>query len=317
MSSLSTVAMVVYDAEPINDGWPGTSVIHLDRSSPGAVRVVDEALPATLAHEVYEYTVGVGRSWGDYVTLQEAMEASDVARGDEGERTRLHLLAMALVHSVWLNGSDASELLTPELHRVHGFALWANISGLGDECDYHLDYAELHRRRTLRLHAPLLASTIHVSELEAGEMEGGVFGVNTGGLQHYLRFGHHCNLMRSPDALERDWDADANWVKVNYRFRRAILFDGMLPHRATPIETLAEDSRRRVVVGINVFDTSVGPQVAAAPIHSEAYYQARDLHEGARVGRNRATLVSAALVPRPSTADDLRTRLNGRRWPGC
>ena len=62
---------------------------------------------------------------------------------------------------------------------------------------------------------------------------------------------------------------------MGYQFRRAILFDGSLPHRATPIEALAEESRRRVVVGINVFDTSIGPQVAAAPIHSEAYYQAR------------------------------------------
>ena len=192
---------VAYDAEPIDDGWPGTHVVHLDRAQPGAVRVVDDALPAPLANSIYEYTMGMGRSWGTYVTLQEATSSADAAPPDEGDDTRLRLLATAIVRSVWLNGPAASELLTPELHRVHGFALWANISGLGDECDYHLDYAELYRRRTLRLHAPLLASTIHVSKMETGEMEGGIFGVNTSGLQHYLRFGHHCNLMRSSDAL--------------------------------------------------------------------------------------------------------------------
>ena len=52
-------------------------------------------------------------------------------------------------------------------------------------------------------------------------MEGGVFGVNTGGLRHYLRFGHHCVLARdTPGALDRDWDTDPDWIKVNYRFRR-------------------------------------------------------------------------------------------------
>ena len=111
-------------------------------------------------------------------------------------------------------------------------------------------------------------------DAESGEMVGGIFGVNRGGMRHYLRFGHHCVLARdSPGALERDWDSDPEWVKVPYRFRRAILFDGILPHRATAISAMPED-RRRVVVGINVFDDTIGPQVAAAPVHSDAYREA-------------------------------------------
>ena len=39
--------------------------------------------------------------------------------------------------------------------------------------------------------------------------------------------------------------------------------------------TRSVQDKRRVVVGINVFDTSIGAQVAAAPIHSGAYLQAR------------------------------------------
>ena len=241
-----------HDVEPIADGWPGTQIVHLHPASPGAVRVVDEALPAALANDIYSFTLGLGRSWGTYVTLREATgdgtvddslaqvdNAAPVAgRGD----AQLHSLATAIVRSVWLNGEAASELLTPELHRVHGFALWAIMGELGDDCAYHLDYAELHRRRTSRLHTPLLASTVHVSDIDAarlGDMEGGLFGVNTGGLKHYLRFGHHCNLVK-PGELERDFSADPDWVKVGYRFRRAILFDGLLPHCATPIEAMAE-----------------------------------------------------------------------------
>ena len=35
---------------------------------------------------------------------------------------------------------------------MHGFALWANAATQGEECAYHLDYAELHRRRRNTLH---------------------------------------------------------------------------------------------------------------------------------------------------------------------
>ena len=200
------------DDEPLEDGWHGTRLVKLQRVAPGAVRVVDNALPAELADAVYRYTLELGRSWGEYVTLAEAAEEKT---GDANS----HSLAKQLVRSVWLNGQAASELLAPEVHRVHGFALWANIGALGQECAYHLDYAELHRRRTSRLHTPLLASTVHVSDMDAesGEIAGGVFGVNTGGLRHYLRFGHHCVLARgTPGALDKDWDSDPHWVKVRH-----------------------------------------------------------------------------------------------------
>jgi hypothetical protein len=51
---------------------------------------------------------------------------------------------------------------------------------------------------------------VHVTDFgAAGPMLGGEFGVNTGGLSHYLRFGHHGVLARGePRALERDWEAN-------------------------------------------------------------------------------------------------------------
>ena len=108
-------------------------------------------------------------------------------------------------------------------------------------------------------------------------MRGGEFGLNTGGLEHYLRFGHHGVLARGdPRALERDWDAgeECGWVKADYRFRRAIVFDGELPHRAATVRALPGAGVKRVVVSINVFDAQVGPHVATAPVHSDAYREA-------------------------------------------
>ncbi len=262
--------------EPIDDGWTGTRVVLLQPAAPAAVRIVDCALPEELARDAYDFSLSLGRAWGDYVSLSELEAADDGAAGGGSsacnDDATLHSLAARVVRAVWLaEGGAAAELLGPERHRVHGFAIWANSGCVGEECAYHLDYAELHRRRSHRLHPPLLASTVHVSPFADEEMVGGVFGVNRGGLDHYRRFGHHGVLARAePDALERDWEEDARWVKIGYRFRRAILFDGSLPHRATATQALPPGARR-VVIGINVFDTAVGPVAARAPVHSAAY----------------------------------------------
>ena len=305
--------------EEVDDGWSGTRLVRLRRAAPGAVRIVDDAVrrrppaltstssctssfpacptavqvPAALARGIYQHTLAEGRSWGTYVTLAEATteEADDggsssgeprggKARGGEAE-ARERRLAAQLVRALWLGaGGAAAELLAPERHRVHGFALWANAASQGEECAYHLDYAELHRRRQGILHPPILASTMHVTDFRSsgaagGAMRGGEFGVNTQGLSHYLRFGHHGVLARAdPAAFGRDWAGGDGWVKAGYRFRRAILFDGELPHCATPVEALPAAHLKRVVVGINVFDTDVGPHVAGAPVHSAAYRRA-------------------------------------------
>ena len=89
--------------ELVDDGWSGTRLVRLRRASPGAVHLVDDAVPAGLAREVeehtltlaptltltltltptptnpnpnpnqvYEHTLVAGHSWGTYVTLAEA-----------------------------------------------------------------------------------------------------------------------------------------------------------------------------------------------------------------------------------------------------
>ena len=253
--------------EEVNDGWAGTKLVRLQRANPRAVRVVDAALSVELASDVYSHTIECGRSWGTYVTLQEAQDGSLL---DDAERG----LAARMVREVWLRGAASQELLAPELHRVHGFALWVNAASQGEACEYHLDYAEMYRRRRGILHPPILASTVHVTDFDSsgGGMVGGEFGVNTGGLEHYLRFGHHGIHVRSePGAMGRDWEHGDGWHKAEYRFRRAILFDGELPHCSAPVVSLPDASLRRVVVGINVFDVEVGPHAMVEPVHSEAY----------------------------------------------
>jgi len=97
------------------------------------------------------------------------------------------------------------------------------------------------------------------------EISGGDFAVNTRGVDHYGKFGHHAALAPLDD-LDRD-----GWLKVAYQFRRAVLFSGLLPHCSTRVDRLPSPRARRVVVGVNVFDLAVGPTVAAAPVHSRAY----------------------------------------------
>lgn len=57
---------------------------------------------------------------------------------------------------------------------------------------------------------------------------------------------------------------------TQHRFQRACVFDGELPHLSTNITALPV-STKRVVIGINVFDHEIGPKVAIAPVHSDAY----------------------------------------------
>ena len=67
------------DCVEVDDGWSGTRVVRMRRAAPGAVRIVDDAVPAELARQIYEHTIQEGRSWGTYVTLEAALSASPLA----------------------------------------------------------------------------------------------------------------------------------------------------------------------------------------------------------------------------------------------
>ena len=77
------------ELEEVNDGWSGTRLVRLRRAAPGAVRVEDDALPASLASEVYDHTLAQGRSWGTYVTLAEAGGEAPLEAGERDLAARV------------------------------------------------------------------------------------------------------------------------------------------------------------------------------------------------------------------------------------
>ncbi len=85
--------------------------------------------------------------------------------------------------------------------------MWCLASGLTNQVEYHIDYAELYRftlpglpchifcrYETNIIHPPLYAGTCQVSPLAAGEMIGGDFYANSRGLDHYKEFGYKGGL---------------------------------------------------------------------------------------------------------------------------
>lgn len=185
------------------------------------------------------------------------------------------------------------------MEHVHGFEVWAVRGPAGHEVRYHIDYAEWHRKQTNIVCPPLFAITIQVSpvggsaedgsppvgapaEGEAGAapagarlegpMEGGEYGANCRGLEHYSRFGYKSVRVPIPDGLPiADWnDPHSGWVKVPYRFNRAVMHPGEWPHLATRVARLPPGVQR-VVIGINPFTEYAGRSEMAAPQHSEAF----------------------------------------------
>ena len=57
-----------------------------------------------------------------------------------------------------------------------------------------MDYAEQYRLASNIIHPPLFGVTLQVSPIKEGDIEGGVFAVNTAGPEHYGQFGHKAML---------------------------------------------------------------------------------------------------------------------------
>ena len=70
-------------------------------------------------------------------------------------------------------------------------AVWCLSSGVTNEVEYHIDYAELYRYETHIIQPPLFAGTCHLSPFTSNnDMIGGDFMANIRGLDHYLKFGY-------------------------------------------------------------------------------------------------------------------------------
>ena len=169
-----------------------------------------------------------------------------------------------------------------------------------------------HRYETNIIYPPIYAGVYHASPFRQGAMAGGDFMVHLGGLQHYAEFGYK-GALQSPGRLESDMLA-GDWTLFKYKCNRGILFDGELPHLATPIVSLpggtpgsvpppppvpdvhsgsgsagkygstvpsggGSDQPRRVILGFNCFPATVGECCMRAPEHSDAFNRTVKLYQ--------------------------------------
>jgi hypothetical protein len=280
---------------PGNTG-PVTRIADVRCASPGFFSIFDDALPADLGRQGYEFTCAQDAPWGTFVPLDAVL-----GEGAPGATDDPLPLATALLRCLFARGGAAHERVRVEAPRAHGFAVWALASPAGTEVPYHLDYVEQYRLATNIIHCPLVAGTLQLSPGfdPAGKvgvpMDGGVFSAALEGIAHYRRFGHRLRLS-SAAALGADIAAEADaaaadaaaqggssvqqrkqrWLHVPYRSNRATVHDGTLPHLSSRVNSLPPGTKR-VIMGFNLFDLGIGPTVARVPMHSVAFKRTEKL----------------------------------------
>lgn len=237
------------------------------------LKIYDDALGPELCATLAADAVARGRPWGCYVPLAGLADESRDPIGDERQGWARRVVCAILARA----RGDIS------LDAAHGVAVWCLAAPLGASVDYHVDYCELHRRETNEIVTPLYAATVHVSDLEEGphvpderRIEGGAFLVNSRGLAHYAECGYKQRL--APNAF-----AGTNWHRVPYRRGRATVHDGEWPHAAEQTTKLPP-SRRRVILGLNVFGANVAEVNLRAPEHSDAFNTTVRLYQAAARG---------------------------------
>ena len=192
--------------EPFDDGFiPSTCAgkptrllrqpaFPLARLPPG-LTVLPEAVSDAAARAVYEFTAARSEPWGTYLRLAADGGAAEDGGGAlrleaKGAEPEVEALARAILQDLWAGA--AGELMRPDLRHVHGFSVWAVCGGEGLQTDYHMDYAEVFRRRTNIVAPAIHAATLQVSPVAAGggDVAGGTFGAHAGGLAHYQAHGY-------------------------------------------------------------------------------------------------------------------------------
>jgi len=258
----------------------GSIVSNQEKASADVLNIYENVLPDQLADAIYHVsTKNDGpAAWGEYVTLQEAME-SQISSHPHTKQ-----LAVDAVAHLFLGKSRVMIQNDLDQGRIHGVAVWALSAVEKSQVEYHIDYAELIRYETNIIYPPLYGGTIHCSRLTEdpneyllGRIEGGSLLVFREGLDHYERHGYKCK--KRPLPLPDNEPKQV--VCIPYRFNRGIVCDGEYPHLSTPIQSLPP-GMRRVIMGFNVFDHCVGPYVMKAPEHSKAFNRRVKLYQAIR-----------------------------------
>lgn len=258
------------------------TILESERSASKMLSIFDEVLPPALARSFYDHTIdNDGNPWGTYVTLDESAASDDSqctpeALGRMSTEETQRSIAMCAVKHLFIK--RAGPLLERDYHKIHGVAVWSLSAGIGSQVRYHIDYAELYRYKTNVICPPLYAGTMHLTPVEDGEMIGGDFFANIQGLDHYRKTGYKCKLAPSTDGVLEDLAQGSDWLKVPFRFNRAIVHDGDFPHLSTTIQDMPT-RLKRVILGFNLFTHDVGPDTAIAPEHSPKFNATVKLYE--------------------------------------
>ncbi len=265
--------------EPFDDGFaPSTcegEPARLLRQPPLALMpphllVLRDAIGEEEALDVFRFTTARAEPWGTYFKLDGEADDGSLRLTPRGLEPEVERVAELALQSFWRSGEPA-RLMRPDLRHVHGIGVWAVSGGVGDQTTYHLDYAEVFRRRTNIVAPALHAATLQVSPVDPSAVDGGTFGAHSGGLHHYQSHGWGTRKRPEHDGRPTDdWGDDAGWSYAPYAFRQATLGSGTLPHAASRVAAWPE-CVRRVVVGINTMGRTEGPYEFEVPQHSEAF----------------------------------------------
>lgn len=157
-------------------------------------------------------------------------------------------LEKILIDLLWRNQSNPFF----ESDKCLFFELWSN--SYYDSCTYqavrglpyHLDKDEVFYSHTGQIKSPLYASLIYLGPKE--QISGGDLYINTKGISHYLDFvknGAGVINLKSPD-----------WIKIEFKYNRFIIFDASLPHLVSPVIAHPSDLPRSALA-INVWDHQI------------------------------------------------------------
>ena len=198
---------------------------------PPGLTILQDAVSEEAALAAYDFTSREGgKQWGTYFRLEgdgTDAETGELMLSRRGVEPEVEAMAVQLLQDFWRSG--AGELMQLDLAHVHGFSVWAVVGGIGTETKYHVDYAEVYRRRTNCVVPPLHSITIQVAPVQSDQVEGGMFGAHVEGLAHYTKHGYKCRrrpVAPGADSPTDDWGKDPGWQYAPYKFRQATLSSG-------------------------------------------------------------------------------------------
>jgi hypothetical protein len=102
--------------------------------------------------------------------------------------------------------------------------------------------------------------------------------------------------LSSPEAFTTDQDS-ADWITINYKRNRGVLYDGCFPHYADEIKYI-RPGLNRVVLGFNCFSQELAECNLRAPEHSDVFNRTIKLYQ---------RLAGLGMPITLSVEDDLKT----------